>query len=118
MFFGHLFMISNIKVLWFITDYVKTSPEGKSSIAGGFNHRLYAHIDYEHKPGQFREPLVPRLCLGMRSQRLRLDFWVHADMRVVWRLTFTKWKAEPSGMHSHAEHGNEEALAILSALCS
>ena len=69
---------------------------------------------YGHKPGQFRVSLVPRLCLGMRSQRLRLDFWVHAGMRVVWRLTFKKWKAEPSGMHSHAEHGNEEALAILS----
>ena len=24
--------------------------------------------------------LVPRLCLGMRSQRLRLDFRVHAGM--------------------------------------
>ena len=29
-------------------------------------------------------------------------------------IDFHKWKAEPSGMHSHAEHGNEEALAILS----
>ena len=29
-------------------------------------------------------------------------------------IVFHKWKAEPSGMHSHAEHGNEEALAILS----
>ena len=23
-------------------------------------------------------------------------------------IDFHKWKAEPSGMHSHAEHGNEE----------
>ena len=56
--------------------------------------------------------LVPMLCLGMGSQRLRLGFWVHAGMRVIWRLTFTKWKAEPSGMHSHAEHGNEKKLEI------
>ena len=30
-------------------------------------------------------------------------------------IDFQKWKAEPSGMRSHAEHGNEEALAILSS---
>ena len=29
-------------------------------------------------------------------------------------IDFHKWKAEPSGMHSHAEHGNEEALVIQS----
>ena len=27
-------------------------------------------------------------------------------------IDFYKWKAEPSGMHSHAEHGNEEKLEI------
>ena len=43
----------------------------------------------------------------MRSQRLRLGFWVHAGMRVIWLIDFHKLKAEPSGMHSHAEHGNE-----------
>ena len=29
-------------------------------------------------------------------------------------IDFHKWKAVPSGMHFHAEHGNEKALAILS----
>ena len=29
-------------------------------------------------------------------------------------IDFHKWKAELSCMHSHAEHGNEEVLAILS----
>ena len=41
-------------------------------------------------------------------------YWDHAGMRVIWPIVFRKWKAEPSGMHSHAEHGNEEALATLS----
>ena len=29
-------------------------------------------------------------------------------------IDFHKWKAEPSYMHSHAEHGNERARAKLS----
>ena len=29
---------------------------------------------------------------------------------VAMAIDFSKWKAEPSGIHSHTEHGNEESL--------
>ena len=31
-------------------------------------------------------------------------------------IDFHKWKAEPSGMHSHSEHGNEEKRALHDVL--
>ena len=52
-----------------------------------------------------------------RSQALPGDVFTEAPPRFLgtcrheghMAIDFHKWKAEPSGMHSHAEHGNEEA---------
>ena len=52
----------------------------------------------------------------MRSQRLRLGCWADAGMRVIWLIDSHKWKAEPSGMHSHAEHGNEKNRTLTIVL--